>query len=427
MMAVSLRPVRQVSPRTVLALLCPALLIVAACDGGDQRGGETDPPLFADRAAPARQGGRTTATAAPPLADAMGPGLARALIDCAARQYPFTAAERLDSARDLAEPQRRHPAFFGCGGPRAAVDAHRGLVRLLRLGRAGSFAEEAAAAVDSRLAAAPLASEARALARSDDPALAAALLSLDAELSAGEGEDFARWRAALDPLIGPAAALLDRALRRSPVPDRSAGRGNSADLLLRWHDQAEATGDVAALARIDAHAARLFGDARPCMPDADAAPGADLSPCLAEAALLARSLPGEQKRERLAALLADRQATADAEGAPPPLARPVTALARTEQLPDPVRFDVLNLARARMLSAIGGALPADDPLQRRLETAAAEHLRAGLAALRDGMPPDLASEAALALGAPRPTPRQPAPPNLSPIDRPTATGSNLSR
>src|SRR5439155_5434900 len=105
-------------------------------------------------------------------------------------------------------------------------------------------------------------------------------------------------------------------------------------------------------------------------------PGGDdfLSPSLIEADLMRRVLPPADFARWLHGFLP--------RGLPPSLERPAIVSDRSD--PKLAHLDGLNLSRAWCLRAVGGALPAGDPLRPAFTAAADAHAAAGLAHVATG-------------------------------------------
>lgn len=144
--------------------------------------------------------------------------------------------------------------------------------------------------------------------------------------------------------------------------------GNTAFSLNLALDYARTAGDTLLAARVEDRARDWY------LPDRDGPlalePGGEdfLSPCLEEAALMARVLPGDPFRSWLEGFLPGL-----VQGA---VLTPVPVPDRTD--PRIVHLDGLNLSRARCLRALAAALGPGDPCCLTLERDARNHAAAAL-------------------------------------------------
>lgn len=337
-----------------------------------------------------------TATAAPttgggapgPTAVVMTPAQSDRFADlalaCVDREYPNKIAHVLSSDADVAPPRTLTPSFFGCFDWHSAVHGHWLLVRLLRqAGASGptqpAWAKAAREVLGKHLTAERIAKEVAYLrgagrANFERPYGLAWLLQLGtelAELEAAGDRDAKVWAQALRPLELAAVERLAAWLPKLTHPVRSGEHSQTAfalGLALDWartprsgaavafaplaQPPAGATagmgtdavpGKLSAL--IEERARTYFAKDRAC-PLAYEPSGEDfLSPCLAEADVMRRVLPGAEFTRWLAAFL--------------PLAtirtlRPAEVSDRTDG--KLVHLDGLNLSRAWMLFGIASAL-----------------------------------------------------------------------
>jgi hypothetical protein len=295
------------------------------------------------------------------------------------REYPNKISHVLDSDQDAAPPRRLTPAFFGCFDWHSAVHGHWTIVRLLRCCPASSFEAQASRALETSFTDEKIAGEiryVRAPGRSgfQVPYGMGWLLTLAAELAEWDDPRARRWMRTLAPLESIAAERMTSWVSKLPWPVRTGEHVQSAfglSLLLDW---AARRGREATAQQVATRARELYGNdvAGPLHLEPS---GYDfLSPCLAEADLMRRVLPGAAFADWLGRFLPGipEQATA-------PWISPVTC-------PDPgdaklAHLDGLNLSRAWMLQGIADALDPTDPRCSALLSAAAAHQLAGIAAV----------------------------------------------
>ena len=296
---------------------------------------------------------------------------ARSTLVAVRREYPHKLDHVLAGPGDVQPPSQLHPAFHGCFDWHSAVHGHWMLARLLRRFPRLPEAPAIRAVLDEHLTPARIQVEA---AYFNDPAHRgferpygwAWLLKLAVELTGMEGPG--AWAEALAPLARAAAEAFRAYLPALSRPDRSGQHGNTAFSLDLALDYARTAGDAALAGLLEERALAWYG------PDRDGPlawePGGEdfLSPCLEEAALMARILPGQAFRPWL-------------DGFLPGLCRgvalaPVPVLDHTD--PRIVHLDGLNLSRARCLRGLAAALGPGDSRSRLLERDAHAHGAAAL-------------------------------------------------
>lgn len=302
------------------------------------------------------------------LSDGLAEAMTRLAVENIGREYPNAPGHLLTGPGDLRTPRELHPAFFGSYDWHSSVHQHWVLVRLLRLGRTGSSADEARAALGRTLTEDNLGVEAAYL--RDRPTFErtygwAWLLALATELNARTDADAARWSTALAPAVRVVRDHWLGFLSVATHPIRAGTHANSAFGLLLGLDHARAAGDGELATAIEARALAWFaGDG---VAPIDLEPGGDdfLSPALVEAALMDRVL-GRDFTSWLAAFLPDP---------PTQLLQPVAVPDRSD--PKLVHLEGLNLSRAWCWRRIGPASPWSDEGARK-------HLAASLPHIVDG-------------------------------------------
>ena len=301
------------------------------------------------------------------LSSDLAQGIAALAIENLGREYPNAPAHLLHGPDDLRRPRELHPAFFGSYDWHSCVHQHWLLVRLLRLGLAGSQTDASRAALAATLTPENLAIEAAYL--RDHPSFErtygwAWLLALATELAAWDDRDAVRWAAALAPAVGVVRDHWLAYLGRAPYPIRAGTHANSAFGLLLALDYA-AVADAEFEAAIRDRALAWFGDDR----DAPARfePGGDdfLSPTLVEAVLMRRVL-GDSFGAWFDRFLPAVPAT---------LVEPATVADRSDA--KTVHLDGLNLSRAWCWRELAGVWPGAEEAARVHLDAALPHLFSG--------------------------------------------------
>jgi hypothetical protein len=311
------------------------------------------------------------------LTDATADRLAELPLRCLRVEFPNKLDHVMNGPGEVRSPKALHPAFYGCFDWHSSVHGHWLLVRLLRTHPGMAKAAEIRAALEEDLTPERIAAE---VVYWDQPNRRsfertygwAWLLKLAAELKAWEAPEAQRWSAALEPLALRIAAAYREFLPKQTYPIRTGVHPNSAFSLDLALDYARAAKDPALEAAILERARFWFGKDRRG-PLAWEPGGEDfLSPCLEEAALMARVLP----RDRFGAWL-----DAFLPGLPGPLS-PAQVSDRTD--PKIVHLDGLNLSRARALYDLARTFSTRGPRRAALIRAADRHAMASLPHLASG-------------------------------------------
>ena len=302
---------------------------------------------------------------------------------CAHKEYPNKLTHSLNSDADVAPPRRLTPAFYGCYDWHSSVHGHWLLVRLARTFPDASFTPEAIAALRQSLTEANLAQEAAYLKADgrtnfERPYGLAWLLQLGAELRDWEAEGKSplphELLANLRPLEEAAAARLKTWLPKLSHPVRSGEHSQTAFAMGLLIDYARNNGDQDFVNLLVAKAREFYLPDKDC-PLAYEPSGEDfLSPCLAEADAMRRVLPPADFAQWLRHFLPQIPRNGS-EGWLQPEKSP------DQSDPKLAHIDGLNLSRAWMLDGIASGLPKSDRRLGALESCAAAHQRAGLAAV----------------------------------------------
>ena len=308
---------------------------------------------------------------------------ARLALACVHREYPNKLAHSLNSDADVAPPRKLTPAFYGCYDWHSSVHGHWLLARLARTFPDSSFTPDALAALQQSLTATNIQQEAAYLnadgrASFERPYGLAWLLQLGLELrewaKASSNPVPAELSANLRPLEQAAIERLKTWLPKLSYPVRSGEHSQTAFALGLMIDYARGTGDQSFLELTLTRARTFFGGDKDC-PLAYEPSGEDfLSPCLAEADVMRRTLPAKDFARWLQRFLP--QIPDDGSG----------SWLQPEKSTDPSdpklgHIDGLNLSRAWMLEGIAAGLPKNDRRLAALEKSAAAHRNAGLAAV----------------------------------------------
>jgi hypothetical protein len=298
---------------------------------------------------------------------------------CVHKEYPNKLSHSLNSDADVAPPRKLTPAFYGCYDWHSSVHGHWLLVRLVKSFPSAAFAPSAREALRQSLTADNIAQEAAYLraegrATFERPYGLAWLFQLAAELRQWDDPEAHDLAANLRPLEEAALKHVNDWLPKLSYPVRIGEHAQTAFALGLMLDYARATGDTKFADLLASKARQFYLGDKKC-PLAYEPSGEDfLSPCLAEADVIRRVLPGPEFARWLRSFLPQI-----AEAKNGSWLQPVVS-------PDPsdgklAHLDGLNLSRAWMLEGIAAGLPKGDKRLPAIMAAAQDHRRAGLAAV----------------------------------------------
>jgi len=304
---------------------------------------------------------------------------ARLALACVHQEYPNKIAHVMSSDADVGPPRELTPAFFGCFDWHSSVHGHWLLARLASTYPEASFATDAKEALalsltEERLAAETAYLEAEGRATFERPYGLAWLLQLVAELDGWDDPEARVWRERVRPLESVASDRFTTWLPKLSYPIRTGEHSQTAfafGLVLDW---ARATGREDVTSLVESRTRELYLDDRACPMSYEPSGQDFLSPCLAEADLVRRVLD----RAGFAAWLGAFLPQIPLDGSPDWIPVAVVTDRSDGKL---AHLDGLNLSRAWMLEGMAAGLPQDDPRRASLESAAAAHREAGLAAV----------------------------------------------
>ena len=296
---------------------------------------------------------------------------ARIALDCIHKEYPNKLNQTLESARFLKSPRELHPAFFGCFDWHSSVHGHWMLVKLLALFPEMPERDDIVAGLTTSLSAENILGE---VAYFDHESGSwermygwAWLLQLAAELGRWDDPLGAELAANLEPLADVIRNRYIDFLPRQYYPVRTGVHPNTAFGIAFALDYARVVGDDDLEAALVAAARRYYEGDRSCPLSWEPSGEDFLSPCLEEAALMARVLPARDFQDWLGAFLPDLGNSMSLE--------PATVTDRSDG--KIVHLDGLNLSRAWALYTISNRLD-DDAVAESFRGWAAEHLAASL-------------------------------------------------
>jgi hypothetical protein len=296
---------------------------------------------------------------------------ARIALDCIHKEYPNKLNQTLASAEFLRSPRELHPAFYGCFDWHSSVHGHWMLVKLLTMFPDLPERDEIIAGLTRSLSADNVRGE---VAYFDHESGSwertygwAWLLQLAMELREWDhplGTELASNIAPLATLIRD--KYIDF-LPRQYYPVRTGVHPNTAFGLSFALDYARSAGDAELEAVLTESALRYYRNDENCPLSWEPSGEDFLSPCLEEAALMARVLSGDDFEDWLDDFLPDlHRSTALV---------PATVSDRSDG--KIVHLDGLNLSRAWALYTISNHLNGSSTT-RRFRDRAGEHLATSL-------------------------------------------------
>ena len=298
---------------------------------------------------------------------------------CIHKEYPNKLSHSLNSDADVAPPRKLTPAFCGCYDWHSSVHGHWLLVRLIRTFPDAAFAPSARKALRQSLTVENIAQEAaylRAEGRTsfERPYGLAWLLQLVAELREWDDPQAREMAANLRPLEDAALERLNGWLPKLSHPVRIGEHDQTAFALGLMLDYARPSGDMKFSDLIVSKGRQFYLGDKNCPLNYEPSGEDFLSPCIGEADLMRRVLPGPEFARWLRGFLPQISPTKNGAWLQPVVS------------PDPsdpklAHLDGLNLSRTWMLEGIAAGLPKGDKRLPMILATAEEHRRAGLAAV----------------------------------------------
>jgi hypothetical protein len=305
----------------------------------------------------------------------------RLALDCVHKEYPNKIAHSMNSDADVKPPRELTPAFYGCYDWHSSVHGHWLLARLARLFPHDPLALEARRALAQSLTPANIAQEVKYLNADGRTAFERAyglawLLQLAAEMKEWDdatngaardtsaGNQARQWSATLRPLEQAVTARIASWLPKLDRPIRSGEHNNTAFAMGLMLDYARITGNRTFGKMVESRVRDYYLKDRNCPLSYEPSGEDFLSPCLAEADVVRRILPGSEFAAWFAAFLprVDLEPT------------------RVADMTDGKLYHLagLNLSRAWMIEGIVSKLPAADSRRQQLTALAGKLKQAGL-------------------------------------------------
>lgn len=292
-------------------------------------------------------------------------------LKCVHSEYPNKIGLVYNSDAEVQPPRLRTPAFYGCFDWHSSVHGHWLLARLAQLYPDAPYAAAVRAALAQSLTAENIAGEVRALstpgqASFERPYGLSWELALADELSRFDDPQGKAWSANLAPLTKLAGDRLKTWLPKLHYPIRNGEHTNTAFGLGLALDYARASGDTAFADLIASRARDYYGKDTACPLTYEPSGEDFLSPCLSEAALMARVLPHSDYAKWLARFLPQIAKNGSTAWLP-------IGVVTDRSDPRLAHLDGLNLSRAWMLETIALALPHADARRAALRATAKAH------------------------------------------------------
>jgi hypothetical protein len=176
---------------------------------------------------------QTTKLTIPPFSVDFAASFSRLTYDCINMEYPNRIAHTMQSADDVASPQKLHPAFYGCFDWHSSVHGHWMLVKILQNFPELPDRELIITAIDQHITKEHIDAEIsyfqkQGRASFERPYGWAWLLKLTAELANSDTEYESRWFANLQPLAKVIESLYYDYLPGLYYPIRKGGYHNTA-------------------------------------------------------------------------------------------------------------------------------------------------------------------------------------------------------
>jgi len=360
-----------------IAVIAACAAFSAGCPAQQEAAPAADEPVAAaPPAAPEDDGYRALLAGLPqpgehPFDAGRALEFAKLSLACVDREYPNKTGDVVNGDDTVKTPRALHPAFYGCFDWHSAVHGHWAMVRLLKTFPGFELEQQireklAAHFTEEKIAAEIAYYHGEYHSLFERPYGWGWLLRLQAELATWDDPDGRRWAGILAPLATELAGLTRKYLETLSVPVRDGTHFSTAFALTHIHDYAGAVGDRELADAIERRSRDFYGGDRDC-PAAYEPSGEDfISPCLVEADLMRRVLPGDEFATWLERFLPDPGSAAFA-----PLREPPEV--RDPQDPKIGHLIGLSYQRAAAYRGVAGALPAGDPRRAVFERLSAIH------------------------------------------------------
>ncbi len=297
-------------------------------------------------------------------------------LKCVNQEYPNKISHSLNSQADIKAPRELYPAFYGCFDWHSSVHGHWLLAKLAGDYYKPDFYDAALAALQKSITPENIAKEVEYLntpgrASFERPYGLAWALMLDKELRSSSRPEINALAPIYAPLAKAARNKIAAWLPKLDYPIRTGEHSQTAFALGLMWDWAISANDIEFLKLIKERAYKYYSKDTKCPLNYEPDGEAFLSPCLEEAALMARLMPYDVYPKWLSKFLPQIPKNSKVSWLVP---------AKVSDRSDPkiAHLDGLNLSRAAKLRIIASYLVSDFKRAEALEIAAKAHADASL-------------------------------------------------
>lgn len=286
---------------------------------------------------------------------------AKLALTCVKQEYPNKISHSLNSAQDVKAPHELYPAFYGCLDWHSSVHGHWLLAKVSEYhDEAGKpvFFNDALAALQKSITKENITKEVEYLttpgrASFERPYGLAWALMLDKELRESPVKEIKDLQPIYDPLAKAARNKIVAWLPKLDYPIRTGEHSQTAFGLSLSYDWAVAANDIEFQNLIKERAMKYYANDVKCPLNYEPDGEAFLSPCLEEAALMARIMPRDKYQKWLKKFLPQIPTNGKSDWLEP---------AKVSDRSDPkiAHLDGLNLSRAAKMNIIASYLDAND-------------------------------------------------------------------
>ncbi len=303
---------------------------------------------------------------------------AKLALTCVKQEYPNKISHSLNSAQDVKTPHELYPAFYGCLDWHSSVHGHWLLAKVSNYyGEKPSYFDASLAALQKSITPENIAKEVEYLttpgrASFERPYGLAWALMLDKELRQAEVKEIKALQPIYSPLAKAARNKIAAWLPKLDYPIRTGEHSQTAFGLSLAYDYAIAANDIEFENLIKERAMKYYANDVKCPLNYEPDGEAFLSPCLEEAALMARIMPRDKYQKWLKKFLPQIPTNGKADWLIP---------AKVSDRSDPkiAHLDGLNLSRAAKMNIIASYLDeSNEGRYKSLMLAAKAHADASL-------------------------------------------------
>ena len=289
--------------------------------------------------------------------DAWKQNFANLALKCVKQEYPNHISHTLKSAQDAKEPHELYPAFYGCLDWHSSVHGHWLLAKVSEYHYESGkpvFLNDALSALQKSITPENIAKEVEYLktpgrASFERPYGLAWALMLDKELRVSPVKEIKDLQPIYSPLAKAARDKITAWLPKLDYPIRTGEHSQTAFGLSLSYDWAEVANDIELQNLIKERAMKYYKNDVKCPLNYEPDGEAFLSPCLEEAALMARIMPKNEYNKWLVKFLPQIPNNGKADWLIP---------AKVSDRSDPkiAHLDGLNLSRAAKMNIIASYL-----------------------------------------------------------------------